>query len=148
MVRSPLNTLEFRRAWSATVVLLLCALVAGPAAALTSRPHLIHSYTAEDGLPSSGVYSLDQGPDGRMWFVTRDEAAVFDGFVWQTWSARKDLPPRHLSRIRVGSSGNVRALTPRYNSTLETWDGTGWRLLDGPALEGPEYLDVSDFAVI
>jgi len=133
MVRSPLNVLGlFRRSRYAAAVLLLAFLFTFPAAAFTSRPHLIHSYTAEDGLPSSGVYSLDQGPDGRIWFVTRSEVTVFDGFSWQNWSAGADLPAWRLKEVQVDRSGTVTLLMPGSNDLLARLEGEAWTTIRSP----------------
>ncbi len=87
------------------LALLLALLAAASAGAAHGQRFLIRTYTERDGLRSSSVHDLAQDGAGRIWFLTRTGATVYDG---ASWSAPAGAGPRDLrgyDRIAAGGDG-------------------------------------------
>lgn len=63
------------------VVFLLLSLLALVPGVHAQRLH-VHTYSEEDGLPSSMVWAITQDRDGLMWFATRAGVVSYDGLRW------------------------------------------------------------------
>ncbi len=98
-----------RRLRSGATLLLVSWLL--PQAALHAQRYHIHTYSETDGLPSSTVLALTQGPSARMWFATRNGIATYDGNSWTTSSVT--MPRLHREAwLRWDSQAHLWALGP------------------------------------
>ena len=70
----------------------------------------VHSYTEDDGLPSSTVYDVAQDSSGLMWFAPRAGVASYDGISWSVYFASDGLPGPNVLRIEVDHQGTIWAL--------------------------------------
>ena len=104
-------------------------------------------YTESDGLASSKVYDVEQGPDGRMWFATRTGVSVFDGVLWQTFGPKSGLPSTNFFRLGIEDDGTVWAATDVGGGVFR-FDGERWAPL--PRLWGQNWYaeDFRDFEII
>src|ERR1044071_2370536 len=59
--------------------LLFCILLLLCSAAETVAQYRFDHWTADNGLPQNGVYSITQTRDGYLWFTTLDGLVRFDG---------------------------------------------------------------------
>jgi ligand-binding sensor domain-containing protein len=86
------------------------------------QSYQVHTYTEDDGLPSSTVYDITQDNSGRMWFATRSGVAVYDGFQWRSFTVADGLPAIDYFKIKVDKQGTIWAL-PRAegSSVLYLW---------------------------
>ena len=93
------------------VAALLCA-VALAVAARPARGQALATrvYTEADGLPSTTVYDVAQGPDGRLWFATRSGIAVYDGARWQHFGVEEGLPGATQRFVRTDAHNNIWAI--------------------------------------
>ncbi|MDX1631240.1 MAG: two-component regulator propeller domain-containing protein, partial [Thermoanaerobaculia bacterium] len=82
----------------------------------------IRSFTDRDGLPQSSIEDLALDSEGRVWVVTRNGAALWDGERWTT----VDMPPTSTSNWP-----RTLALDPEGGVWFGTHGGDLHRLLDG-----------------
>jgi len=73
-------------------------------------------FTARDGLPHETVFSLDQGPDGRLWIGTAGGLAIYDG--------------HNIRRVRLPDSLG----TPKVLDILARSPNQAWAILQGEGL--------------
>lgn len=128
------------------VTLLSLVLSTVPPAA--AQRYLVHTYTENEGLPSSTVHDVVQDATGRMWFATRGGVAMYDGVDWTTYSSPEGLTlPNHaaLDLDEAGVLWTVGTLAP---PRVSSWRSGAWELLPVPPanLLGPPHL-VTDLAV-
>ncbi|MFQ5582979.1 MAG: two-component regulator propeller domain-containing protein, partial [Calditrichia bacterium] len=91
-----------------------------------AQDYLIHSYTIENGLPSSSVNDITQDHAGRMWFVTRSGIAVYNGLKWKTHTVSSGLPNLNFSKISVDPMGRVWAFAYHPEDGIIYFDGKKW----------------------
>lgn len=78
--------------------------------ATTFAQYRFDSWTADNGLPQNGVYSITQTHDGYLWFTTLDGLVRFDGV-----------------RFTVFDKSNIKGLTTnRFLSVFADTDDTLW----------------------
>ena len=117
------------------------------AAPMWGQHYSTRVYTENDGLASSKVYDVEQGPDGRMWFATRTGVSVFDGVVWRTFGPDSGLPSTNFFRLGIEQDGTVWAATDIAGGVYR-FDGKRWAPL--PRLWGRQWFaeDFNDFEVV
>jgi signal transduction histidine kinase/ligand-binding sensor domain-containing protein len=100
-------------------------------------------YTEGNGLPSSTVYGITQGADGRMWFATRAGVAVWDGYAWaEPGAVQSDLTSWRM--VEVDDAGRVwRAAS---NGSIATLNGGDWVPIPRPPL--PNGCPLQSFEVL
>ena len=98
------------------------------------QSYLVHTYTENDGLPSSMVYDLAQAPDGLMWFATRSGIAAYDGRTWRLFGAAEGLAGDVYSHVAVDERGTVWALARSPRASVSRFDDGRWSLLPFPPL--------------
>lgn len=57
-----------------------------------SQTPFLRKYTVDDGLPSSHVYRVFQDSEGFMWVCTDRGLSRFDGYKFENFSAKNQLP--------------------------------------------------------
>jgi signal transduction histidine kinase/ligand-binding sensor domain-containing protein len=88
----------------------------------------VHTYTQEDGLPSSLVWDVLQDATGRMWFATRTGIAVYDGAQWRTFHQTDGLAHPEQAVLALDANGILWSASPA-SLTLSRWDGERWNTL-------------------
>jgi len=114
-----------------TTPLFLLAFVSLYTCAQTYRTRI---YNELDGLPSSMVYGIAEGRDGRLWFATRTGLAAYDGRSWQITSQIPGVPSAALNEVCVDETGRVWAITlqpPAYLVHRGPEEET-WTVIRGP----------------
>lgn len=111
--------------------LALASLAALP---LSGQSYLVHTYSEDDGLPSSMVHGLAQAPDGLMWFATRSGIASYDGRIWRAFGVADGLPGDSYLSIAVDELGVVWALAMSPRPVLSRYEDGRWDLLPSPPL--------------
>ena len=76
------------------------------------------NYTTQDGLAGNIVFSLDQAPDGAMWFGTNRGVSRFDGKTWQTVRRADGLFSDSIYAVAAAPDGEIWVGTRRGVSRL------------------------------
>jgi PAS domain S-box-containing protein len=130
--------------------LLGCLLLAGllGSSLVSAQSYLIHTYTQDDGLPSSAVYGIAQDRSGTMWFATDSGVASYDGLDWRREETPSSWPVRQFLLMAGDDHGGIWALAPGGKTLLV-------RFLDGQTLLIPtpreiqnQAYHVTSFAVV
>jgi PAS domain S-box-containing protein len=89
----------------------------------------VRTITLDDGLPSSEVHDVAQGPDGRIWLATRSGLAVFDGVAWATVPPPEPLreTASTFTEVEVDSQNRVWLASPHARIPLFVREDDGWR---------------------
>ena len=74
---------------------------------LSGQQYISQKYDLESGLPSTSVYDINQGVDGRMWFATRNGITSYDGINWKTYEPDWTVLSKDFTHIVVDSQGTV-----------------------------------------
>jgi PAS domain S-box-containing protein len=109
-----------------TIGCLLLAGLLGPVP-VAAQSYLIHTYTQDDGLPSSAVYGLAQDRSGKIWFATDSGVASYDGLDWKREVIPSSWPVRQFLLMESDDHGGIWAMAPGSDSLLI-------RFLDGQTL--------------
>ncbi|WP_440223707.1 two-component regulator propeller domain-containing protein [Dokdonella sp. MW10] len=93
-------------------LILACTLAAACVQAeLPPAPPLFESLRVADGLPSSVVAAIEQGPDGFVWIGTRDGLARYDGLGFRVWQHDPrdlhSLAGNDVSALAIDARGRV-----------------------------------------
>jgi ligand-binding sensor domain-containing protein len=75
-----------------------------------------HSYTVEDGLPSSETYFIHQDRKGFIWICTDRGVVKFDGYNFKLFTKAQGLTDNVVFKIYEDFKGRIWFLT--YNSKL------------------------------
>lgn len=106
-----------------TLVFLLC--MAGTSIGLSQR-YLVHTYSEEEGLPSSTIYQITQDSHDRIWFATRGGIAVYDGLNWMHYTFRNGLPNVAFIGLRADKKGGIWALAAGNRGLFHFTEEKGW----------------------
>ncbi len=120
---------RLRRRMPWTVLAIAVALITQSAAsvAVAQIAH-VRTITLDDGLPSSEVHDVAQGPDGRIWLATRSGLAVFDGVDWHVVPQPEPLSDAAstFTQVEAASSGDIWVASPHARIPLYSFDGSDW----------------------
>ncbi len=83
---------------------------------LTEPQPKFHSYTVEDGLPSSETYFIHQDRKGFIWICTDRGVVKFDGYNFKLFTKAQGLTDNVVFKIYEDFKGRIWFLT--YNSKL------------------------------
>jgi signal transduction histidine kinase/ligand-binding sensor domain-containing protein/ActR/RegA family two-component response regulator len=115
----------------ATAICIVVVTVLLVAPAWAQRYH-VRVYNEGDGLPSSTVSSVVQGPDDRMWFATRAGVAVYDASEWITFAVAEGLDPPDRQHLAFDDSGSLWAVGDDGAAVSRFRDGR-WDAVEPPA---------------
>lgn len=131
-------------------LLLLSASMAAPLQASDHRPALSQlgadRWDREDGLGSSWVRDIVQGPDGFLWVATANGLSRFDGRRFRTFDATDTagLPHSGIAALAVGRDGRV-WIGLEFGGVRVMHEG---KLSSAPEAQGfPEEVPVRDLLV-
>ena len=130
----------------ATILWALLAILTS--ADVSGQSYLLRNYTQDDGLPSSTVQDVLQGPAGRMWFATRSGLAAYDGLEWQTFTPADGLLNLSYSRLAEDAGGNIWALAHTARNPVVAYDGERFTTLPEPGIQDPAVESFTAFAVL
>ncbi len=65
------------------------------------------TYTVADGLGANTVTSIEDGPNGTMWFGTSGGLSELANGKWRTYTTRDGLPADNVSSILRDSAGTL-----------------------------------------
>lgn len=105
-----------------------------PASALDPRQRVadygLDQWSIEQGLPSDGVRSVTQTPDGYLWLATAGGLVRFDGARFVVFNRRNTpaIPDNSVEVLETGGDGAIWAGT--YNAGLIRHDADGWSVFD------------------
>jgi len=103
-------------------------------APLAAQSYHVRTYTEAEGLPSSTVRGMAQGPFGRIWFATRSGVAVYDGSRWERFPHRQGINSADTQRIAVDEQGRVWTAAA-HTLAVSSWEDGEW--IDLPPVETP-----------
>ncbi len=101
--------------------------------ALLGQTFQIDKYTENDGLPSSNVNDIAQDDLGRMWFATRNGAAVYDGVEWTGYGMAEGLPGLNYGAVAVDGQNRVWICSREDAIRVSVFENGTWRNLPAPA---------------
>gem|GEM_PF-1242005 len=110
------------------LISVFCLVVAGYG---YGQRYLVHTYSEEEGLPSSTIHQIAQDSRERIWFATRGGIAVFDGLRWKHYTFRDGLPNVAFIGLRADSNGGIWALAGSNRGLWHFSEETGWKSLPG-----------------
>ncbi len=114
-----------------------------PSTAVCQKPK-VEVFGIGDGLPSSDVLDLAQGPSGRVWIVTTAGTVLYDG---RDFSGGVELPEGELGAVEVDASGRVWAAARQKGPAVYLRQEGAWTPLPTPTdLEGDSV--VKELAVV
>ncbi len=94
-----------------------------------AQKYLIHTYTEEDGLPSSYINSMSQDSSGMIWIATRSGLCTYDSHRWKEYYSNNGRPFRDALKVKVDEQGQVWVLQNFSNLESNT-DGITLSKLD------------------
>jgi signal transduction histidine kinase/CheY-like chemotaxis protein/ligand-binding sensor domain-containing protein len=113
----------------------LFLLAAGHVPPAAAQRYLVHTYTENDGLPSSTVHDVLQDATGRMWFATRGGVTVYDGVDWTTYSSPEGLAmPSHFA-LDLDEEGVLWTVGSVAPVRVASWRSGAWEPLPPPPAE-------------
>ncbi|MCB0700462.1 MAG: hypothetical protein KDC11_11460 [Chitinophagaceae bacterium] len=65
------------------------------------------TFTNKDGLPSNGIFALEEDDDGNIWIGTSNGISMYDGFSFTNFTITDGIPDRRISDIKKDSKGNL-----------------------------------------
>jgi len=81
------------------------------------------------GMVHDGIRSIDETPDGSMWFTLQWDGVVrFDGATWYHFGEDDGLPSRYVEDLAVDQQGHV-WIAASYNG-VAVYDGASWVIYD------------------
>ncbi|MDB6056017.1 MAG: Two component regulator, sensor protein [Verrucomicrobiales bacterium] len=85
---------------------------------------VMRSWTTEDGLPQNVVESIDQTPDGYLWFGTLNGLVRFDGVRFKVFDAANtpQLRSSRISKVYVDRKGRLWVLS-EFGDVASYFDG-------------------------
>lgn len=72
-----------------------------------AQKYLIHTYTEDEGLPSSNVNSISQDSSGFIWVATRSGLCTYDSHKWKTYLSNNGIPFDNAIKVKVDEKGQV-----------------------------------------
>ena len=102
------------------------------APAAHAQRYLVHSYSEASGLPSSNVFSVHQAASGRMWFVTRNGVARYDGLEWQAHEWGRGVPRTSEDFYAWDERANLWVAPELVTGWFHRFDEQGWHRTPGP----------------
>ena len=87
----------------------LALLLGAPVPARSSETFTVHTWTLEDGLPTSTVQNIAQTPDGYLWLATTGGLARFDGRRFEVFGPEQGLPTNRFQGLGVAADGTLHA---------------------------------------
>jgi|GEM_PF-3242480 len=96
------------------------------AAGLAATQVPLQSYTVDDGLPQSTIYSALQDRTGYLWFGTQNGVCRFNGIDFTAFTREKDgATEARVLGLYEDEQGNIWAST--NDEGLYRYDGRSWR---------------------
>jgi len=114
------------------------------AASAAAQSYLIHTYTSDDGLPSSTVFGLAQEPSGRIWAATRSGIAAYDGESWEIQPA--EVGGVHF--VTTDEHGILWVATHMGEHLAYALDGGRWTGIGRPQDQGAPQFNLTAFEVM
>jgi signal transduction histidine kinase len=65
------------------------------------------TYSKANGMASDTVFSIEESPDGTMWFATPNGLNAFANGEWRAYTTREGLPSDHVTCLLSDSSGTL-----------------------------------------
>ena len=78
---------------------------------LSAHQPSYRQYTAEDGLPSSQIFDLQQDLRGYLWMATDHGASRYDGYTFTNYTSQNGLGDNTVLELYLDSTGNLWAAT-------------------------------------
>jgi PAS domain S-box-containing protein len=97
-----------------------------------SQNYIIKTYTQESGLPSSIIYSVFQGKDGRIWMGSYNGIAVYNGHDWSYYNSSNSCLDNEIICLREDNDGNVWVLSRNPERYFTFFDGLKWNSFEIP----------------
>ena len=97
-----------------------------------AQSYVIKTYTQESGLPSSIIYSILQGKDGRIWMGSFNGIAVYNGLDWSYYNSSNSCLDNETVCLREDNDGNVWVLSRNPERCFTFFDGLKWNGFEIP----------------
>ena len=82
-----------------------------------SQKYVVHTYTEEDGLPSSNINSISQDSSGIIWMATRNGLCSYDSHKWKEYYSNNGIPFKNTIKVKVDEKSKVWIL--QYFTSLD-----------------------------
>ncbi len=110
--------------------------------------YVVKTYTLEDGLPNSNIYSIIQGNDGRIWMGSRNGVSVYNTLNWRHYKPNNENEWNDVTVLRKDAEGNIWALVSRNKFALTYFNGTKWESFKRPAHNSNQSIYIRSFEVL
>ena len=110
--------------------------------------YVVKTYTLEDGLPNSNIYSIVQGNDGRIWMGSRNGISVYNTLNWRHYKPNINKEGNDITVLRKDADGNIWALASRNKLLLTYFNGTNWENFKGPNLNPGQRIYIRTFEIL
>ena len=94
---------------------------------LQSQSYYFDSYSVEDGLNSSKVYSLLQDQNDYIWLGTAGGVSRFDGINFENFTSENGLAPKGVFTVFTDSKANL--WLGHLDGGISRYDGTKFEIL-------------------
>jgi len=112
------------------------------------QSYAVKTYTLEDGLPNSNIYSIIQGDDGRIWMGSRNLVSVYNGLNWKHFNPTNDKTGYDITVLRKDAEGKIWALSSRNKVILTFYNGDKWESFKGPVPQSENKIIIRTFNII
>ncbi len=103
------------------------------------------TYTQTSGLTGGEVFHIEEAPDGRLWFRTRDGLCSFDGEGFQSVPGVGRLNYRRKNKpLAVARNGTV-WVVPSDLGALSRWDGQNLQRVATDIIHTNDWVDGLNF---
>lgn len=86
-----------------------------------SQTFNVKTYSVNDGLPQSYIYTINQSPRGRLWIGTGEGLACFDGKKFIVYTVANGLAENFITTSLVDSKGGI--WFGHYQGSVTYYDG-------------------------
>jgi PAS domain S-box-containing protein len=107
----------------------------------------IRPYTQESGLPSSIIYSVIQGKDGRIWMGSYNGIVVYNGLDWKYYNSNNSPVDNEIICLREDNEGKIWALSRNPERFFTAFDGKKWNALEIPSPLRYKNLSFRSFSI-